>query len=517
VVSSELFMKLGTVLFLGVILLAGTDFLVLQGAVSTECTSALGNTAICPPPPAPPLPMAGAAYVDPTFGTKIFRVTSPETARYGAAVNSASSDSMFNADGSMFYVMHTNVAWMLYGVLANGGAVTPLGPLLTSVGYDGARWDPTDPSVLYGVSIDRLRRTLYAIALPAGRATVLHDFSIEIPTGGYPSARVQVSPDSRYFALTASTFGAQDQFDYVVVWDRQTNVSTVLNVKARFNTYLHSMEMDNSGRYIRLGSVDGAIGSIFWDWRANTFSTPVTLPAPDYFGGHKVFGDGVVLNLGRYGDEWLLREVATPHRFTPVLTYSRKDTKVNWFEDGHGSRILANGSFVESHHVTSFGWGTFSRHSGSVHKLVGFLRLSADFNAPEVVRYKGYGLQREAILPGSPGQWSYSAETDTLYVWLPDSSSPETNRVALQVFDWRPMMEEILQVLPNGPGGWTWRRLAHHRSHYTGWGTDPRANADPTGSLLLFQSNWGNSLRNGDGSPRTDVFMLVVPPSGNTK
>ena len=514
-ISRERFMKLGAVLIVGLILLVTTNWIVLQGAVPSECTRALGNTGICPRPPGLLLPIAAnGVYVEPTFGTTIVRVTSPETARYGAQLNSAASDSMFNADGSMFYVLHTKVAWMLYGVDRARQTLSTPAPLVTSVGYDGARWDPTDPSVLYGVRIDPTHRILYAITLPAGTATALHDFSTEIPTGGYPSSRVQVSPDSRYFAVTASTFGAQDQFDHVVVWDRQTNTSTVLNVKARFNTYLHSMEMDNGGQYIRLGSIDGAIGSIFWDWRANTFSTPVTLPAPDYFGGHKVLGTGVVLNLGRYGDEWLLRHAATPHRFTPILRYGRKDTKTNWFEDSHGSRILANGSFVESRYVTSFAGGTFSPHSGAVHKIVGFRRLSADFNAPEVVRYKGYDLQREAVLPGGPGQWSYSAPTDTLYVWLPDNSNPQANRTALQVFDWRPLMEEILQVLPDGRGGWTWRRLAHHRSHYTGWGTDPRANADPTGSFVLFQSNGGNALRNADGSPRTDVFLLVVPPVG---
>jgi hypothetical protein len=74
------------------------------------------------------------------------------------------------------------------------------------------------------------------------------------------------------------------------------------------------------------------------------------------------------------------------------------------------------------------------------------------------------------------------------------------------------MMEEVVKYsLINGT--WTWHRLAHHRSHYTGWGTDPRANVDPTGAIALFQSNWDGTLTNADGSPRTDVFLLQVPPA----
>jgi Big-like domain-containing protein len=472
----------------------------------------LGDSTIYPEPfPAPSLPAAGGSYVDPTFGTMIIRLTDPSNAPHGGSVNSAPSDSMFNADGSMFYVCYSSVAWMLYGTNRSTGTVRPLGSLLTSVGYDGARWDPTNPSVLYGIRIDPTQRILYAITLPAGTATALHDFSAEIPMGGYPSSRVQVSPDSRYFAVTASTFGGQDQFDYVVVWDRQTNTSTVLNVKTRFNTYLHSMEMDGSGQYLRLGSADAAIGSIFWDWRANTFSTPVTLPAPDYFGGHKVFGAGVILNLGVYGDQWLTRSMATPHVFTELLTYPRKDGKVNWFEDSHASRILDDDSFVDSRYIPSGGWGTFTPYAGAIYQLAGFLQISADFAAPEVVRYLGHDLQQVSGIPSAPGRWGYNQSTDTLYVWLPDSSNPAANRAALQVLDWRPLMEEVVHVRPDGLNGWTWRRLAHHRSHYTGWGTDPRANADPTGSFVLFQSNWDNTLQNPDGSPRSDVFLIFVP------
>jgi hypothetical protein len=475
----------------------------------TKCSSELRNAAICPKPPAPPLPAAGGRYTDPAFGTTIIRVTDANTAPRGASVNSASTDSMFNADGSMFYLLHNNVAWVLYSVNRTAGTVARIGNVPSVTGMDGAAWHPTNPSLLYGIRTDTRNRILYEIRLPAGTATALHNFDSTIPIGGYPSSRVQVSPDARYFAVTASTFGAQDQYNYVVVWDRQTGTSKVLNMAAKFGAgvYLHSMEMDNTGQYIRLGGITQQFGSVFWHWSDNTFSTSVKLPYPDYFGGHKVQGAGTNLNMGRYGDEWLSRSLGTPHTWKSVLTYPRKNGMPNWSEDSHASRVFAKGTFFDSRDLTGGGSGALTFHSGSVWKIVGYIARNspANFGAPDLVRYRATNLTRVTGIPTAPGRWAYDGSADTLYVWLPDGSNPNTYRSNLHIVDWRPTMEEIVQVLRDSTGAWSWRRLAHHRSHYTGWGTDSRANADPTGSFVLFQSNW-------DGSSRTDVFMLLVPP-----
>jgi len=483
-------------------------------SVNAQSPSAIGAPNVYfKPYPAPVLPAAGGTYVDPTFGTTITRVTDATTAPKGANVNSASTDSMFNADGSMFYLLHNSVAWVLYSVNRTAGTVARIGNLSAPIGMDGAAWHPTNPSLLYGIRTDTKNRTLYEIRLPAGTATALHNFDREIPTGGYPSSRVQVSPDARYFAVTASSFGVQDQYDYVVVWDRQTGTSKVLSMAAKFGpgVYLHSFEMDNTGQYIRLSGTTQQFGSVFWHWADNTFSTSVLLAPPDYFGGHKVQGAGINLNMGRYGDEWLSRSLATPHTWTSLLTYPRKNGMPNWSEDSHASRILATGMFFDSRDLAGGGGGALTLHSGAVWKVVGYIAQagSANFGAPDLVRYLGRNLTQVTGIPTAPGQWAYDGPADTVYVWLPDSSDPNANRSNLHIVDWRPMMEEVTQVLRDSTGAWSWRRLAHHRSHYTGWGTDSRANADPTGSFVLFQSNW-------DGSPRTDVFLIWVPGATST-
>src|SRR5262249_56057523 len=133
---------------------------------------------------------------------------------------------------------------------------------------------------------------------------------------------------------------------------------------------------------------------------------------------------------------------------------------------------------------------------------------SRDLDVPETVRYKGSPVPQVSGIPTSPNQWWYDSSSDSLYLWLPDSSDPRMTADAVSIFDWRPLMEEIVQVAFDGTA-WQVRRLAHHRAQFSGsFGSSPRGNADPTASFVLFQSNW-------DCFPRSVVFVLMVAPLQN--
>src|SRR2546427_12229187 len=141
----------------------------------------------------------------------VVRVTDPAAAPGGATGNRSASDSMFNAAGTLFYLHHQNVGTFLYSGDRGTGQVTKLGQLPATtpngatLAYDGAPWDPTKSSVLYAIVMDTTRRELWQLMLPLPAATtLLHDFSSAVPTGGYPSSRVQVSSDGRYFVIAAS-------------------------------------------------------------------------------------------------------------------------------------------------------------------------------------------------------------------------------------------------------------------------------------------------------------------------
>ena len=196
----------------------------------------------------------------------VVRVTDAATAPGGATGNSSASDSMFNADGTLFYLHHGNVGTFLYSADRGTGQVTQLGQLPATtpngdpLAYDGAPWDPTKPNVLYAIVISTARRELWQLTLPLPAAmTLLHDFSNEVPTGGSPSSRVQVSPDGRYFVIAASTTGGPGTYDHIAVWDRQTGGSQALQLPAGTGgLMLRSMVFDSSGASGLLETIDSS-------------------------------------------------------------------------------------------------------------------------------------------------------------------------------------------------------------------------------------------------------------------
>ncbi len=196
----------------------------------------------------------------------VVRVTDPATAPGGATGNSSASDSMFNADSTLFYLHHRNVGTFLYSADRGTGQVTQLGQLPATtpngdaLAYDGAPWDPTKPNALYAIVMDTTRRELWQLMLPLPAAmTLLHDFSNEVPTGGSPSSRVQVSPDGRYFVIAASTTVGLGTYDHVAVWDRQTGASQVLQLPSWIRgLMLRSMVFDSSGAYALLETIDSS-------------------------------------------------------------------------------------------------------------------------------------------------------------------------------------------------------------------------------------------------------------------
>src|SRR2546427_2258853 len=194
------------------------------------------------------------------------QVTAAATVLGGGFGSAASSDSMFNADGTLFYLHHRDVGTFLYSVDRGTGQVTQLGQLPAStpngdpLAYDGAPWDPTNPNVLYAIVMSTTRRELWQLTLPLPAAmTLLHDFSNEVPTGGYPSSRVQVSADGRDVVIVASTMGGSGTYDHVTVWDRQTGESQAWPLPSGIGgLLLRSMVFDSRGAYALLETIDSS-------------------------------------------------------------------------------------------------------------------------------------------------------------------------------------------------------------------------------------------------------------------
>ncbi|MFN2275938.1 MAG: hypothetical protein ACK2TX_13950 [Anaerolineales bacterium] len=129
-----------------------------------------------------PEPAPRTAYVDPTYGTCVIRVTDratdPEDNDPSPGLkNEYSRVQSFNADGSLLLLRSLEANWYLY----DARVLEPLAQL--PLGVD-PRWDPLEPLRIY--SIDGTR--LLATDLRAGLQTVVHDFQEDFP--GRPLAAV---------------------------------------------------------------------------------------------------------------------------------------------------------------------------------------------------------------------------------------------------------------------------------------------------------------------------------------
>src|SRR2546427_241152 len=194
------------------------------------------------------------------------QVTAAATVLGGGFGSAASSDSMFNADGTLFYLHHRDVGTFLYSVDRGTGHVTPLGQLPASTpngvfsAKDGHPWFPCNPSSVVASSVRTTRRELWQLTLPLpAEMTLLHDFSNEVPTGGYPSSRVQVSADGRDVVIVASTTGGSGTYDHVMVWDRQTGGSQTWQLPSGIGgLLLRSMVFDSRGAYALLETIDSS-------------------------------------------------------------------------------------------------------------------------------------------------------------------------------------------------------------------------------------------------------------------
>src|SRR2546428_9427853 len=96
-------------------------------------------------------------------------VTDAATVPGGSTGNSSASDSMFNADGTLFYLHHRNVGTFLYSADRGTRQETQSTHLhssnhhIANPAYGVAPRDPTQPNVLYAILMSTTRRELWQL------------------------------------------------------------------------------------------------------------------------------------------------------------------------------------------------------------------------------------------------------------------------------------------------------------------------------------------------------------------
>ena len=440
-------------------------------------------------PALPALGPAGYRFFDPAFGSRILRVTDPNThPTYPGSswvTGSAAHQLAWNATSDKFWVRSVMGAYVAYAF--NGGTMTATRINPTAAGHDGlilSQLEPqfsfVSPNVLYGTrqggsparpivrrfdfntltytdildleSITTIADTTYARALASSKAA---PEKLSVLFGGAQPSRDQDYKVAVFEVAAPST--TWKLLDTQALTITRANGSTSAATMPKM--LLHHQWIDLSGRYLLLYPINGTFPPpmpyFIWDLATDGITRVDKFP-----GGHDALGYGWQVNqdccsttTAYDGAQWQLRPLASPTATTdlinPVLT-------------------------------------------------------------PEILRL------------GEHTSWN-NAQPGTL---VPILSS--LYRYGAPEPPWRPWDGEIIAIQTNAsPAGATVWRFAHHRSDTAYDGGDgsqpyyfwylPRAMISPDGRFAMFTSNWEKTLGattgvevEPGGNFRNDVFIVAL-------
>ena len=423
-----------------------------------------------PHPPLAQLGAAGSAFVDPTFGTRMMRVTDANiipafpSMSYVTMANGQNTE--WNADSTKFLVSLLNG----YSAIFQFDPLAFSATLMMDPNNPGEVFFPrgfqmfsfSDPNVYYAMT--DTRHVSVAHNLSTGQTSTIVDWDTLIPTAGLPSVYFAggVSADFTGTVFSTPIGGIQQTHPYIVVYNSTTAQSAVLDLKNsqvqmfgstsfqplsyQLGYGVHSSFLDRSGRYvsITLGNpisptaIPNVPLTLIWDTQTGQIS-----PWGPYPCGHDAVGFGGAVNQcgiqsGTDSNGWWMRQFNNLNNVTE-LALPEVSQPYRWTTDGHPS------------------WNN----------------ARPGMNVP------------------------FAQE-----IFVTDSLNP--------YFPTRAWDGEIIAVPTDGSG--TIWRFAHHHSILNGNFYDqPRANISQDGRYVLFTSNWENSFGTDSyGNHRLDVFLVEL-------
>jgi hypothetical protein len=427
--------------------------------------------------------VAGSSFVDPAFGSRMWRVTDrhtrPARADRSYRTPSGTHQNAWSRSGRHFFVVSTDGTIVPFAFDSSSGQAARIDPSPSGEGglvlrfYAEPHFSYARDGIVYGAASGGSLRTIDQYDFATGAYTRLLDLDTVVPgLGGTYVGGIGSSAGPAERILTFFGGSSQDRHFHLLVFDpanpgtrRLLNTRTsTLDGRAtgvRLDFLLHAAAIDRSGRYVTLYPTSAdraaprrAAPNYLWDLATDTFTELPSIAARS--NGHDAYGYGVRVNQdcctsGTWdAAQWQLRALATP-----LTTYDAI------------AQVLT---------------------------------------------------PRQVYLADHPS-W-HNARPDA---WTPFISALYRygdNQVA-----WRAWDDEIIAVQTGNPAGHVWR-LAHHRSdvrHDTDssriafWYT-PRPNVSPDGRWVLFTSNWEKTLGTDPGgdtgtAARQDVFLLRLTGS----
>lgn len=435
------------------------------------------------PPALPALGAAGSSFVDPSFGSRMIRVTDaafctdigdPDKSYHSSA---SGYQREWNCTSTKFWLSTSAGGVLLVSFNAAGFTTTRLGSTYLQLTGDLA-WSETDPDLIYGIGLAADHHTLVTVNTATTPPTVTTLLDLDTITAGLTSASFVGSLSVANNKLFCIYGASQDTHRYVLHYPLDNPAGAqVLNTMTSplmpdFLT-LHSAQIDKTGRVISLipGISGTAFPVYFWDTTLNTV-TGGTGPNS----GHEVLGYLTRINndsLGTYDSrKWVL----TPNLLAP-----------------NTGKISLPGEDQPLTPVVG-GWG--ADHS-CWHNATAATPL-----VPIISGTYRYG--------DGPEYGTYPVLDHTAF--SPPFLTP-----------WRAWDDEIIGVSTDGSGivyrychtrSWLFRNVPTFEPSLTSdifWYT-PRPNVSPNGRYAIFTSNWEKTLGTeaGTGIRRQDVFLVEL-------
>lgn len=417
-----------------------------------------------PKPAVPVLGPAGFTFPDPTFGSKILRVTDANT-RPGLInrsfrVASSAHSTVWNATNTMFYVTSTDGAAIPFTFDAAAMKATRVQPDTTENGgltipsQVEPQFSRVDPDIIY-VNSGPANHTINAFKISTHLLTPV----VNLDTLGFDLTNtyvggIQVGGSSPEVVVSHFGGGIIDAH-YEVVWQpvdgSARKLLNTLTLPIPF--HLHAIQIDRSARYVFLypsGAdrvADVRLAQVYlWDTSTNSITAITNHPA-----GHDSAGFGVWFNQDCCtaspwdAGQWQFRSLAAPDTTKDVI-----------------SPLLTPQEIYLADHSS---WS--NAQPDRLVPIISSLYRFYDYTAP-----------------------------------------------------WRAWDDEIVAIHPTT--GLVYR-LAHHRSN-VGSDTNPAqpyfwyepiANISPNGLWVLFTSNWEKTLGTDsiEGVARQDVFIVQLTPA----
>jgi len=432
-----------------------------------------------PKPALPHLGPAGFTFNDPTFGSKILRVTD-EFTRPGSPYRSyrASSNGQlaaWNASSTAFYVVSNDGTIIPFAFDAQTMTAARIQATTTGSGgatlgfYQEPQFSLVNPNIIYGAVTGTNNRTVGQYDFQTQKYSPIVDMDTIVSGLANTYLGVVMTGGAAPEKLMTLFGGGSQDNHYLLMWSPIDNLgarkilntvtSTINGVPTNvtLNVHLHSALIDMTGRYVLLGT------------RASDIAAPRSA-APVFV--------------------W---DTATDV-ITPLPT--------SMLSSGHG--ILGHGTWINQDCCTSSTWDGMQWQF----RYLNDLQRTSDLVSPVL-------LPKEIYIADHTS-W-HNSRPDTL---VPVISS--TYRSTIDTDPWRAWDDEIIAIDTAGGGGGLTYRFAHHRSDIRS-DTDPSVNyfwyqpissVSPDGRFVIFTSNWEKTLGKdaAEGTFRQDVFLVQLTP-----